>query len=169
MSGTTEEASQQKRRYFVVSPPYDEDDTSREYHAFRGKMTARQRFVLCVPTLRENGEPYTHDRCLPLSDIRLFDPGKDGREIIIECSAFTVKIVGKNLRKGALAIANDLCGSIEAFDPDRHDKPADPKAPFIESIRFYAPARPEDKDANDKLKSGGGNRQPAQAPSIPQH
>jgi hypothetical protein len=47
---------------------------------------------------------------------------------------------GRNLRPIAHAIASYSCASVEAFDPNKRDEPADPEAPFIERIRFYITA-----------------------------
>jgi len=70
-------------------------------------------------------------------------PAENGRGIIIESSAATIAIAGRNLRIATHKIANRLCASIEAFDPERRDMPGDPQAPFVKSIRFYDPAEPE--------------------------
>jgi hypothetical protein len=56
-----------------------------------------------------------HDHYLLISDIRLVERGKVGREIIVEFSTCAVRVTGRNLRAGAGAIVNRLCGSVEAF------------------------------------------------------
>jgi len=131
----------------LLMPPSDGD--SREYRAFRGKTTAAQDMILLIPG--KGG----HDTYLPVSDIRIMDADKTGREIIIECSTATIRIAGRNLRAGAHAIANRLCGSIEAHDQQRRDTPADPLAPFVESIRFYdPPGRKAESDQDQPQRSG---------------
>lgn len=127
-----------------VAPPCDGDN--REYQAFRGKTTVHQDMILLVPNKGD------HDRYLPVADIRLMAPAKSGREIIIECSTATIQIAGSNLRAGAHAIANRLCGTIEAYDPERRDKPADSIAPFVESIRFYDPPGRKSQDDEEPPK-----------------
>jgi hypothetical protein len=56
------------------------------------------------------------------------------------------------LRPVAQAIANRLYGSIEAFDPERRDMPADPQAPYVETIRFFDPPS-QRKDGRDDEES----------------
>jgi hypothetical protein len=115
----------------LLVPPCD--GGSREYQAFRGKATADQDMLLLVPV----GGAF--DAYLPLADIRLMDSAKNGLQIVLATSTAIIRISGKNLRAGAHAIANRRCGGIEAYDPQRHDKPADPLAPLVESIKFYDP------------------------------
>ena len=81
----------------------------------------------------------THDRYLPLADLRLLDPSKDGTELILEFSAISVIISGRFLRRVADDIAISRCAALEAFDGNHRDMPDDPAAPFIDSIRFLVP------------------------------
>ena len=124
-------------------PPADGE--SREYQAFRGKTTAAQDMILLIPAAG------AFDAYLPMADIRLMDSAKNGLQIVIATTSAIIRISGKNLRAGAHAIANRRCGSIEAHDPQRCDKPADPLAPFIESIKFYDPP-PSHKIKDDQEK-----------------
>jgi hypothetical protein len=114
-----------------------------DYKAFRGKLMQRQRFLELVPV---KSPELTYDRYLPFADIRLMDPEKPesgAREIVLEYSGMTVVITGRNLRGAAVAMANDLIGTVEAHDPELHGRPPprDDPSPFVESIRFYRPRR----------------------------
>jgi hypothetical protein len=77
-------------------------------------------------------------------------PAKSGQEIVIECSTATIVIAGKNLRAGAHAIANRLCGTIEAYDQARHELPGDSIAPFVETIRFFDPPSRKTQDDDEE-------------------
>ena len=88
----------------------------------------------------------THDRYLPLADLRLVDPAKDGTELILEFSAVSVIITGRFLRRLADDIAISRCAALEAFDGHRRDMPDDPTAPFIDCIRFFVPQQEETRE-----------------------
>jgi hypothetical protein len=51
----------------------------------------------------------------------------------------------------------NLCGSVEAFDPVRRDKPADPLAPFVQSITFHGPvsSQPAQSDQQQPPRGRG--------------
>jgi hypothetical protein len=50
----------------------------------------------------------------------------------------------------------NLCGSVEAFDPVRRDKPADPLAPFVQSITFHGPVSSQQaQNDQEQLPRGG--------------
>jgi hypothetical protein len=108
-------------------------DDSRQYQAFHGKTTDTQEMILLIPA------EGAFDTYLPIANIRLTDIAKNGLQIVLATSTAIIRISGKNLRNGAHAIANRRCGRVEAYDPQRRDKPADPLAPFVESIKFYDP------------------------------
>jgi hypothetical protein len=114
--------------------PYE--DQTREYRAMRGKRTGGNRvlFLLFVPN---DG---THDRFISMSALKLFDPSKDGREIILEFSDMTIQLRGRNLYPVAAGIGAGWVAALEAFDPDRRDRPRG-DVPVIESVQFYR--RPE--------------------------
>jgi hypothetical protein len=130
----------------LLVPPGDGDN--REYQAFRGKTADTQEMILLIPA------EGAFDAYLPMADIRLMDSAKNGLQIVLLTSTALIRISGRNLRTGAQGIANRRWGSIEAYDPQRRDKPADPLAPFVESIKFY--------DSPRHQAQGGREEQPAQ-------
>ncbi len=101
----------------------------------RGKRTGGQRVMSLLFAPNEG----THDRYTPLSDVRLLDVAKSGRELLIEFSAMTVKVMGRNLNPIAGGISAGWVAALEAFNPELRDVPAD-GVPFIESIQFYRTA-----------------------------
>ena len=61
--------------------------------------------------------------------------------------AFSVVIIkGRNLHALVDAIDAELCESVQEFDASRWDLPADPKAPFVESIKIHVQTRVEAMD-----------------------
>jgi hypothetical protein len=108
--------------------PYG-DERSRVYEAVGGSK--RCLHLLFVPTQGEQ------DRLLPFSDIRLMDVRKDGRELRMDFSERTVILTGHNLHIAARAIGAHMRSRLEAFDPDRHDRPDKDSDPFIETIVFW--------------------------------
>jgi hypothetical protein len=114
------------------------DDPAQVYRAFHTRP-GRTIEICFIPNTG------THDRNRPLADKRNQDTAKDGTEIILDFSDMTVVITGRNLRRGAQAIADGRCFAVEAFDGTRRAKPDDPKAPFIDSIRFFGPRPPPAK------------------------
>ncbi len=114
------------------------EDTSREYRAMRGKRTGGNR-VLRLQFVPNRG---THNRRLPLSDLRLQDVAKDGSELIMEFSSHIVILAGRNLALVDDGISEGWIAAVEAFDPDRRDAPTDKNAPFIALITFYPVPKP---------------------------
>ena len=105
----------------------------REYLAFRAVDKRQFRLRVCPADDIWDRLPY---RML----LRIMEPGLEGTAITLVYSFMAVEIVGKNLRDVATAIERELCDIVEAFDPLRHDKPADPNAPFIQKIVLHAAA-----------------------------
>ncbi len=108
------------------------DDRNRTYSA----MHHRSGRIVQICFIPNTG---THDRYLPLADLRLLDPAKDGTEMILEFSAMSVVVTGRSLRRVADEIAAGNCAALEAFDGNRRNLPDDPAAPVIDSIRFLVP------------------------------
>jgi hypothetical protein len=110
--------------------PYE--DQSRVYRAMRGKRTGGPK-VLLLLFVPNHG---THNRYLPMADLRMMDPAKDGSEIIMEFSGITVKITGRELLSVAAAIGAGWVAALETFDPALRDFSAE-SAPLIEKIQFF--------------------------------
>jgi hypothetical protein len=119
---------------YVPGPPLSYEQPapgkSRAYHACRRKLTPQQFMIHFIPTAGR------YSYYLQSEDISLITLDKAGGELIIEMLPMTVTVTGRNLAPIAEAIDDDLCGSIEAFNPHLWDMPEDPLAPFVSSIEF---------------------------------
>jgi len=60
--------------------------------------------------------------------------GDYGTNVVLVYTVLMVRVEGKNLQKLVFAIENGMADFIQEFDAHRWAKPADAKAPFIESI-----------------------------------
>lgn len=109
------------------------EDRSRTYSAMRGKRIGGMR-ALRLQFVPSGG---THNRTLPLSDLRLQDAAKDGTEIILEFSAMTVVLKGRNLAGVDCGIAEGYVAAVEAFDAAKRDVPQDATAAVIDRITFH--------------------------------
>lgn len=117
------------------------EDEGREYRAMHGNRTGGNR-VLRLQFVPSGG---THNRRLPLSDLRLQDVAKDGSEILMEFSSYTVVITGRNLAVVDDGISEGWIAALEAFDLAIRDAPKDKAAPFIERISFHPIPKTTDK------------------------
>jgi len=134
--------------------PYPLNDGTGRYRAMHGKRTVRITQLLFVP---KGGQ---YDRFLPIADLRLMDVRKDNGEVALEFSGTLVVITGQKLRMIGNAIAGGWCAAVEAFDPEKYEKPDNPAVPFVESIRFFVPK--QKLSAGDKASKGkvGTAKQP---------
>jgi hypothetical protein len=131
------------------------DDPAHLYRAFH----TRQGRITQICFIPNSG---THDRYLQLADLRVMDPSKDGKEIVLEFSAMTVVVSGRFLRRGAGAIGAGRCEALEAFDVTRRRLSDDPAAPVIESIRFFVPKQQSDT-GNETPRGRSGPPKPPRA------
>jgi hypothetical protein len=60
--------------------------------------------------------------------------GDYGTNFVLVYTVLMVRVEGKNLQKLVFAIENGMADFIQEFDAERWAKPADAKAPLIESI-----------------------------------
>lgn len=118
-------------------------DRSRHYRPFRGKRTGGGRVssLLFVP------EKGTHMRRLPLAHLQITDLSFDGTEIIMEFMHLTAVITGRHLVQVESGISDGWIAALEAFNPERRDKPADDGEPFIERIAFFTSDEEKPKKA----------------------
>jgi hypothetical protein len=77
--------------------------------------------------------------------LRLQDVAKDGSEILMEFSSYTVVITGRYLAVVDDGISEGWIAALEAFDPAIRDAPKDKDAPFIERISFHPIPKTTDK------------------------
>jgi hypothetical protein len=110
--------------------PYE--DASREYRAMRGKRTGGPKVLLLLFVPNKG----THNRYLPMADLRMMDFAKNGGEIIMEFSSLTVKITGRDLLPIASSIGAGWVAAVEAFDPDLRDAPGR-NVSSIDEIQFF--------------------------------
>jgi hypothetical protein len=111
--------------------PYE--DESRVYRAMRGKRTGGPK-VLLLLFVPNHG---THNRYLPMADLRMMDFAKDGSEIVMEFSSLTVKITGKGLLSVAAGIGAGWVAAVEAFESALRDTPIE-NSSLVDTIRFFA-------------------------------
>jgi hypothetical protein len=95
------------------------------YVAFGTKDKVR-RLRICCPTI-------VHSPAYSLL-LNVISDGKYGTSFILVYTVMMVMVRGKNLQKAVFAIENHMADRIEAFDPERWQKPNDAEAAFIESI-----------------------------------
>lgn len=62
--------------------------------------------------------------------------GQHGTQFILVYTVLLVLVQGKNLQKVVFAIESGMADFIQAFDPERWQKPKDDMAAFIESIEI---------------------------------
>jgi hypothetical protein len=62
--------------------------------------------------------------------------GEQGTNFILVYTVLSVLVRGKNLQKVVFAIEGGMADFIQAFDPERWQKPKDDTAAFIESIEI---------------------------------
>jgi hypothetical protein len=62
--------------------------------------------------------------------------GQHGTQFILVYTVLMVLVQGKNLQKMIFAVENGMADFIQAFDPERWEKPKDDTAAFIESIEI---------------------------------
>jgi hypothetical protein len=74
-----------------------------------------------------------------------------GTEIGLAFSFALVMINGRNLQLLGDAIDRHCCDFVQEFDEAIHDKPADPKEPFVESIEITVETREQRVRASDKM------------------
>ena len=103
-------------------PPKESD----EYVAFGTKDKVRRLDIRMVPDI-EHSPAY-----ILLLDV--VSDGRRGTNIMLVYTVLLVMVKGANLQKMAFAVKNQMADYIQAFDPERWQKPADAQAAFIESI-----------------------------------
>ena len=121
-------------------------DVEREYKAYKG-LDKRQFRLRVMPA------DDVWDRLPYRMLLRIMESGKNGTSITLVYTFMAVQIGGKNLRVVADSIERESCDFIEEFDPLRHDKPADPNAPFIEKITLHAAAGMETMGQPQKARA----------------
>ena len=128
--------------------PYG-DERSRVYSAAGGSKKNSMLLFVPHPT---NPRPASADRFFPFADIRLMEASKDGRQILIEFSHFSVLVRGRNLRAVANGIGAHGCSRLEAFDADHRDRPTDESRPFIETIAYLEDKKPGPETAKPETE-----------------
>ena len=119
--------------------------TSRQYEAFRSSAVELYR-VKIRPKARA-WERMTYSQLL-----RVVEDGY-GNEVGLLFSFAMVLVKGRNLEGLADALDQQRCDVIYEFDERVWDMPADPKAPFVESIKIVVETREEIVEASDKMLS----------------
>jgi hypothetical protein len=105
-------------------PPADSD----EYAAFGTKDKVHRLKIRSNPTL-EHSPGYNL-----LLDV--VSDGRQGTSFVLVDTVLMVMVRGKNLQKTVFALQNGMADFIQAFDPERWQKPKDDTAAFIESIEI---------------------------------
>ena len=103
-------------------PPTEAD----EYVAFGTKDKVHRMRIRSTPTLMHS--PGYNLLLDVVSD------GQYGTNFVLVYTVLMVMVRGKNLQKMVFAIENGMADFIQAFDPERWEKPKDDTAAFIESI-----------------------------------
>lgn len=105
-----------------------EPTESEGYMAFGAKNKAH-RLRICSTTNLVHSPGYNL-----LLDV--VSDGEHGTNCILVYTVLLVMVRGKNLQKMVFAIESGMAEFIQAFDPDRWEKPKDETAAFIESIEI---------------------------------
>jgi hypothetical protein len=105
-------------------PPIEAD----EYVAFGTKDKVHRLKIRSLPTL-------VHSPGYNLL-LDIVSDGQYGTSFILVYSVLLVMVRGKNLQKTVFAIESGMADFIQAFDPERWQKPKDDTAAFIESIEI---------------------------------
>lgn len=124
----------QKARPKIVAS-HDEDDTA-SYVAFK-----TQDKLLRVEIFCKDGMAYA----IPYSYLAtvVYDYHKGARLYLNDGNGISLRIHGQRLRPISQALNLHTCSAIREFDPERFEKPRDPSAPFIESIKVSIRSGPE--------------------------
>jgi hypothetical protein len=107
-----------------VMPPTEAD----EYAAFGTKDKVHRLKIRSSPIL-------VHSPGYNLLLDVVYD-GQHGTQFILVYTVLLVLVQGKNLQKVVFAVENGMADFIQAFDPERWQKPQDETAAFIESIEI---------------------------------
>ncbi|MGA2869652.1 MAG: hypothetical protein ABSF34_10890 [Verrucomicrobiota bacterium] len=99
-----------------------------EYAAFGTKDKVHRLKIRSLPTL-------VHSPGYNLL-LDIVSDGQYGTSFILVYSVLLVMVRGKNLQKTVFAIESGMADFIQAFDPERWQKPKDDTAAFIESIEI---------------------------------
>src|ERR1700677_3605069 len=105
-------------------PPTEAD----EYVAFGTKDKVHRMRIRSNPTL-------VHSPGYNLL-LDVVSDGQYGTNFVLVYTVLMVMVRGKNLQKMVFAIENGMADFIQAFDPERWEKPKDDMAAFIESIEI---------------------------------
>jgi hypothetical protein len=86
--------------------------------------------------------------------IRIVEDGGYWTMLSLVYTFMVVVVIGRNLREIGDAIGDERCEFIQEFDASKWEKPADDKAPFIESITIHEkrPASDGSADQNGGTK-----------------
>jgi hypothetical protein len=105
-------------------PPTEAD----EYAAFGTKDKVHRLKIRSKPTL-EHSPGYNL-----LLDV--VSDGRQGTSFVLVYTVLLVMVQGKNLQKMVFAVQNGMADFIQAFDPERWQKPKDETAAVIDSIEI---------------------------------
>jgi hypothetical protein len=105
-------------------PPTEAD----EYVAFGTKDKVHRLRIRSNPTL-------VHSPGYNLL-LDVVSDGQFGTNFVLVYTVLMVMVKGKNLQKMVFAVENGMADFIQAFDPERWQKPKDETAAFIESIEI---------------------------------
>lgn len=105
-----------------------------QYEAFKS-VTRHQIRLKIRPYLRAwERIPYSYLH-------RIVEDGDYGKQIALVYQFAVVIIKGRNLWVVAEAISDENCELIQAFNPDKWERPTDESKPFIESIDIHVQSR----------------------------
>ncbi|HVT11818.1 MAG TPA: hypothetical protein VHE55_06095 [Fimbriimonadaceae bacterium] len=119
----------------------NDGDSSSDYQAF--KVVDRRQIRLQIRPANKAWERLPYGYLL-----RVVEDGLYGTEVCLVFTFMVVVILGRNLRGLGEAIGEERCEFVEQLDEERFEKPADAKAPLIESITIYE--KTADREALDK-------------------